>query len=189
MKVLLHDVWRERHPDVTNVYTVWSERTNARAANVGRRIDYVLCTADLAAKCTHCEVDLEQPVKWSDHAPVVADLDVEAGPNAGRAPCALSSRAQSKRTLKALFGAVPNTKANTNANAPSSTPMPAPCSNTTAGMPARSVECGNTRERESSEGRPTGHNLGGASKKQRVEAKERVNRQASISKFFSKPAP
>jgi exonuclease III len=58
----LHDVWREDHPTITNEYTVWDERKNARATNCGLRIDYVLLSAGLRAQCRCCEImgDLPQ---------------------------------------------------------------------------------------------------------------------------------
>jgi len=45
--------------------------------NAGLRIDHILATAELAARCTACEVD-KVPRKWeqpSDHAPVIATID------------------------------------------------------------------------------------------------------------------
>jgi exonuclease III len=34
-----HDVWRELHPDVCDMFTVWDEKTSARAFNEVRRPD------------------------------------------------------------------------------------------------------------------------------------------------------
>jgi hypothetical protein len=66
----LVDVWRTLHPDATDVYTCWDEKTSARAFNQGLRIDYIFATPRLAARVTSCEVlgaeDIS--VKWSDHA-------------------------------------------------------------------------------------------------------------------------
>jgi exodeoxyribonuclease-3 len=48
--------------------------------NHGLRIDLVLASAPLAAKCVECRIDRE-PRKWerpSDHAPVVATFDLSA---------------------------------------------------------------------------------------------------------------
>jgi exonuclease III len=55
------DAWRAQHADVTDVYTVWDERTNARAANKGLRIDYILCSPALHIKVTNCQVKLDIP--------------------------------------------------------------------------------------------------------------------------------
>eukprot|EP00775_Hariotina_reticulata_P002004 gene2004-2326_t len=51
----LSDTWRRLHPDVSDVYTVWNERTSARAFNVGLRIDYVMCSPVLDRCVTSCE--------------------------------------------------------------------------------------------------------------------------------------
>jgi hypothetical protein len=55
------DAWRTQHVDVDDVFTVWDERTNARAANKGLRIDYVLCSPGLHSKVTDCQVKLDIP--------------------------------------------------------------------------------------------------------------------------------
>jgi exodeoxyribonuclease-3 len=62
----------EKGPDN---YTWWSNRGNARANNVGWRIDYQLVTPGLAEKVQKARVYRE---KWfSDHAPLIIDYDVE----------------------------------------------------------------------------------------------------------------
>ncbi|WIA36495.1 hypothetical protein OEZ86_007794 [Tetradesmus obliquus] len=43
----LDDSWRRLHPQQEGVYTVWDEKTSARAFNVGLRIDYALCSKQL----------------------------------------------------------------------------------------------------------------------------------------------
>jgi exonuclease III len=55
------DVWRELHPDEKNVFTVWDERTNARATNQGLRIDFMLCSRELQGKVANCQVNLQMP--------------------------------------------------------------------------------------------------------------------------------
>ena len=55
------DAWRVRHADVDDVFTVWDERTNARASNKGLRIDYTLCSPDLHRKVAGCQVKLDIP--------------------------------------------------------------------------------------------------------------------------------
>ncbi len=57
-------------------YTWWDYRNLAFRRKLGLRIDHILLTAPLAAKCTACTIDVEprrreQP---SDHAPVIATL-------------------------------------------------------------------------------------------------------------------
>ncbi len=58
-------------------YSWWDYRMMAYRRNLGLRIDHILLSPPLAAKCASCVIDraprkLERP---SDHAPVIADLD------------------------------------------------------------------------------------------------------------------
>jgi len=56
-------------------YTWWSNRGNARANNVGWRIDYQFISPALADKVTKASVYKE---KWfSDHAPLIIDYDID----------------------------------------------------------------------------------------------------------------
>jgi len=70
----LVDVYRQLHPHTTDeCYTWWSNRGQARAKNVGWRIDYQLATPGLAALARSASVYKEQ---WfSDHAPLTVDYD------------------------------------------------------------------------------------------------------------------
>jgi len=73
----LVDCLRKHHSE-GGIFTWWDYRLNAFARNWGLRIDHVLATPALAARCTACEVDrvprsAERP---SDHVPVVADFEV-----------------------------------------------------------------------------------------------------------------
>ncbi len=59
------------------LFSWWDYRQMAFRRNMGLRIDHILLSAPLAAKCTACVIDkaprkLEQP---SDHTPVVATID------------------------------------------------------------------------------------------------------------------
>jgi exodeoxyribonuclease-3 len=54
-------------------YTWWSNRGQARAKNVGWRIDYHLATPGIAATARREHIYLER--RFSDHAPVVIDYD------------------------------------------------------------------------------------------------------------------
>lgn len=59
-------------------YSWWDYRAGAFRRNHGLRIDLILASAALAARCTRCEIDreprtLERP---SDHTPVLADFDI-----------------------------------------------------------------------------------------------------------------
>lgn len=56
-------------------YTWWSNRGNARADNVGWRIDYHIATPGIAKKATRDRIYKD---KWfSDHAPLIIDYDHE----------------------------------------------------------------------------------------------------------------
>lgn len=70
----LVDVYRGLHPESTDeCYTWWSNRGQARAKNVGWRIDYHLATPALAETAKAAAVYKDQ---WfSDHAPLTIDYD------------------------------------------------------------------------------------------------------------------
>lgn len=65
------DVFRDFHPE-PNQYSWWSFRSNARANNVGWRIDYHLVTDDLKSRCK--DAYLQMDVEGSDHCPVVLNV-------------------------------------------------------------------------------------------------------------------
>lgn len=52
-------------------YTWWSNRGNARANNVGWRIDYQLVTPALGARLKQCAIYRDE--RFSDHAPYIVD--------------------------------------------------------------------------------------------------------------------
>jgi exodeoxyribonuclease-3 len=59
------------------VYSWWDYRMMAFRRNMGLRIDHILLSPPLAARCTACTID-KVPRKWeqpSDHTPVVVTLD------------------------------------------------------------------------------------------------------------------
>jgi exodeoxyribonuclease-3 len=57
-------------------FTWWDYRQLAFPKNHGLRIDHILLTPSLAAKCTSCRVDrpMRKGEKPSDHAPVIVEL-------------------------------------------------------------------------------------------------------------------
>jgi exodeoxyribonuclease-3 len=58
-------------------FSWWDYRMAAFRRNMGLRIDHILLSAPLAARCRSCTIDLE-PRKLerpSDHAPVICELD------------------------------------------------------------------------------------------------------------------
>jgi exodeoxyribonuclease-3 len=71
-KAGLVDVFRTLN-DKPEQYTWWSQRGQARAKNVGWRLDYHIATPAIAAKARREEIYLGQ--RFSDHAPVVIDYD------------------------------------------------------------------------------------------------------------------
>ena len=66
------DVYREQYPEENGHYTWWSYRSNARARNVGWRIDYFLTTPKIAKKVK--EVTHLTDIMGSDHCPVRLEL-------------------------------------------------------------------------------------------------------------------
>jgi exodeoxyribonuclease-3 len=59
-------------------FTWWDYRLNAYQRGWGLRIDEILLSPELAARCTSCTIDRSprERERPSDHTPVVADLDV-----------------------------------------------------------------------------------------------------------------
>ena len=63
-------------PQAEKSFSWWDYRQLAFRRNMGVRIDHVLLSSSLAARCTACEID-KLPRKWeqpSDHTPVIATL-------------------------------------------------------------------------------------------------------------------
>lgn len=65
------DTFRTFHPDEVK-YSWWSFRANARANNVGWRLDYFLASERLKSRIAHTAILAE--VEGSDHCPVVLEL-------------------------------------------------------------------------------------------------------------------
>lgn len=68
------DVFRQLYPE-TEQYSWWSNRGQARANNVGWRIDYHICTVKTAKRVKELNVYTE--TWFSDHAPVSAIFERE----------------------------------------------------------------------------------------------------------------
>ncbi|MBN2538087.1 endonuclease/exonuclease/phosphatase family protein, partial [candidate division WOR-3 bacterium] len=66
------DTFRLLHPAETGRYTWWSPLTNARARNVGWRIDYFFVGSNLAKRVRDASILAE--VAGSDHCPVGLEL-------------------------------------------------------------------------------------------------------------------
>ena len=70
------DVYRRLHPEATDeCYTWWSNRGQARAKNVGWRLDYQLATQRVASAANNASVYKEQ--RFSDHASLTVDYDLD----------------------------------------------------------------------------------------------------------------
>ncbi|MDR1743071.1 MAG: exodeoxyribonuclease III [Dysgonamonadaceae bacterium] len=67
----LVDVFRYFYPDTVK-YTWWSMRSNARAKNIGWRIDYFVCSAHFIGKIKSTEI--LDAVVMSDHCPVSVEI-------------------------------------------------------------------------------------------------------------------
>ena len=71
----LVDLFRQLHPD-GGVYSWWDYRGVAFFKNQGLRIDHILATEPVVARCTSCRIDRDarKGQDASDHAPVIAEL-------------------------------------------------------------------------------------------------------------------
>ena len=67
------DAFRAFHPDEPEQYTWWSYRSNARARNVGWRLDYHLVSESLMPAVSDAYILAD--VLGSDHCPVALELD------------------------------------------------------------------------------------------------------------------
>ncbi len=66
-------------PQEPAVFSWWDYRAGGFRRNHGLRIDLVLASDALAAKCRACRIDIDprRAAKPSDHAPVIAELDLQ----------------------------------------------------------------------------------------------------------------
>jgi len=74
----LIDVFRA-HPQPERAFSWWDYRARAFRRNLGLRIDLILATHPLAARCSGCEIDVEprRNDRPSDHAPVMARFETD----------------------------------------------------------------------------------------------------------------
>lgn len=66
------DTFRHFYPDVTGAYSWWSYMANARAKNVGWRIDYFVTSDSLRERLADAKIHSQ--IMGSDHCPVELDL-------------------------------------------------------------------------------------------------------------------
>jgi len=70
------DIVREKHGDIDGPYSWWSNRGQARAKDRGWRIDYLLLNKAAHRRLKDCHIDRQSGLEVSDHAMVIADLDI-----------------------------------------------------------------------------------------------------------------
>ena len=68
------DTFRMAHTDTPGKYTWWTHWANARARNVGWRIDYWLASREIAGRVINPEIHAEQ--MGSDHCPVSIEVEI-----------------------------------------------------------------------------------------------------------------
>jgi len=68
------DSFRALKPDASDEYTWWSNRGQARAKNVGWRIDYQIASPRLRAAMKDCAI--YRGKRFSDHAPYIVDYEL-----------------------------------------------------------------------------------------------------------------
>jgi exodeoxyribonuclease-3 len=71
-KAGLIDTFRHLHPSRTGAYTWWTWRANARARNIGWRIDYFLVSSSL--KNQFISAEIYPAMLGSDHCPISLEL-------------------------------------------------------------------------------------------------------------------
>jgi exodeoxyribonuclease III len=67
------DTYRTAYPDKVGAYSWWTHWANARARNIGWRIDYWLASKEIADKVKNPRIHPEQ--MGSDHCPVSIEID------------------------------------------------------------------------------------------------------------------
>ena len=68
------DTFRHFYPDMTDIYSWWSYRFNARSRNAGWRIDYFLASENLKDNLKGAKIHTE--IMGSDHCPVELEIDL-----------------------------------------------------------------------------------------------------------------
>ncbi len=68
------DTFRKLHPNQKDAYTWWTHWANARARNIGWRIDYWLASKEIASNIKNAHIHPD--VMGSDHCPVSVELEL-----------------------------------------------------------------------------------------------------------------
>ena len=66
------DTFRAKYPDKSDTYTWWTHWANARARNIGWRIDYWLASKSIADKITNAQI--HPKIMGSDHCPISIEI-------------------------------------------------------------------------------------------------------------------
>ena len=74
LKAGFFDTFRTLHPEEKEAYTWWTHWANARARNIGWRIDYWLASSDLKDNVNAAAIHPD--VMGSDHCPVSIEIEV-----------------------------------------------------------------------------------------------------------------
>ena len=53
---VFYDICRAFHPDRKGMFTCWEQKVNARPANCGARIDYILCSLEMKHWFSHSDI-------------------------------------------------------------------------------------------------------------------------------------
>ena len=69
------DTFRAANPDATGAYSWWTHWANARARNVGWRIDYWLASRTIASRVSNPQIHAD--IMGSDHCPVSIEVDID----------------------------------------------------------------------------------------------------------------
>jgi exodeoxyribonuclease III len=70
----LIDIYRQKNPDKTDAYTWWTHWANARARNIGWRIDYWLVSKSIAKKIINAKIHPD--TFGSDHCPISIEVSL-----------------------------------------------------------------------------------------------------------------
>jgi exodeoxyribonuclease-3 len=68
------DTFRAKYPDKTDAYSWWTHWANARARNIGWRIDYWLASSAIADKIIDAKIHTD--IMGSDHCPVSITVEI-----------------------------------------------------------------------------------------------------------------
>lgn len=67
------DIYRQQNPEKTDAFTWWSHWANARARNIGWRIDYWMISQNLVNKVKSAKI--HKNIMGSDHCPISIEIE------------------------------------------------------------------------------------------------------------------